>query len=76
MDLINKSYHFSCGKSSILQKMKPVKAGERFNMREKIMVALFTVSFVFSHIADSMRTPELENKEFKVSFFGHKCDFC
>ena len=32
-------------------------------MREKIMVVLFTVSFVFSHIADSMRTPELENKE-------------
>ena len=45
-------------------------------MREKIVVVLFTVSFVFSHIADSMRTPELENKEFKVSFFGHKCDFC
>lgn len=59
MDLINKSYHFSCGKSS-----------------EKIIVVLFTVSFVFSHIADSMKTPELENKEFKVSFFGHKCDFC
>lgn len=38
-------------------------------MREKIIVVLFTVSFVFSHIADSMRTPELENKEFKVSFF-------
>lgn len=37
-------------------------------MREKIVVVLFTVSFVFSHIADSMRTPELENKEFKVSF--------
>lgn len=38
-------------------------------MREKIMVVLFTVSFAFSHITDSMRTPELENKEFKVSFF-------
>ena len=29
MDLINQSYHFSCGKSSILQKIKPAKEGKR-----------------------------------------------
>ena len=76
MDLMNKSYHFSCGKSSILQKIKPAKAGERFNMREKIMVALFTVSFVFSYLADRLSTGETEDKEYRISLFGHNCDFC
>lgn len=45
-------------------------------MREKIMIVLFTVSCALVHIADSLRTPELENREYKVSFFGHECDFC
>lgn len=45
-------------------------------MREKIMVALFTVSFVFSYLADRLRTAEIEYKEYRVSLFGHNCDFC
>lgn len=46
MDLINKSYHFSCGKSSILQKIKPAIAGERGFYEKSNDVRIATVNFL------------------------------
>lgn len=41
-------------------------------MREKIILALFMLSHIFSTIADALRTQENEQKEYRVSFMGNK----
>ena len=46
MDLINQSYHFSCGKSSILQKIKPAKARERGFYEKSNDVRIVPVNFL------------------------------
>lgn len=44
-------------------------------MREKIIIILFTLSQAFAAMADSLRTAENEDKEYRVSAFGKIGDF-
>lgn len=37
---------------------------------------LFTLSYAFAVIADSLRTPENEDREYRFSAFGKTGDFC